>query len=83
MGEMRIYELKCLFTVNAVSNDQYSMVQVLWVAEELKWMTNTAHVELHSISVDTDGNRSVLYQPFSHIRLVTANVHCSRDLYFS
>ncbi len=57
------------------SNDENSVVDAAAGAEELEWVRNAAHVELHGVGVDPDGDGAVLHQPLGHLGLVLGHVY--------
>ncbi len=55
------------------------MVESRLGAEELPGVRDAAHVELHGVGIDPNGDGPVLDQPLSHLGLVLGNLDAAID----
>ena len=65
----------------SIPDDKHPMVQILRTTQELEGVRNPPEIELHSVSVNSNGNGSIRHQPLRHISFVVANIKGAAELH--
>ena len=65
--------------VDAVADDKDAVIDAFRAAKEFERVGNSAHVELHGVSVEADRNGSVFSQPLSHLGFILRYFQASGD----